>query len=336
MYRRGGTIGNSRSTRLQGRVLHASHSAVCLNGYSASLIRNAYSEGRVITVGHPLSRLLGMAKVEKPFEICVGMVGTNHPGRNLRKLMAAMKEIRKDHPEAGLVLIGAGYPSELPEWCVATGRLEEDEYQGWIRTLDLVADLRHPTCGETSGSLLEALRASVPAVVSTSGAFSNLPSDAVIRVTPYGTVKGFVQAFRLLERDPELKKTLFEKGREHALETGSEKRLRKDWARITDLLLEDMEDGDSAFGIRCISPAWNDPPKGFFRDLETEPVTWRFRSACRIEGPKNASSSAVTAWGTGYVNGEELLKSPRVIEVDSRILEFEGQGWVSGVLWNRR
>ena len=321
---------------LRGRVLHSSHSAVCLNEFSASAVRNAFPEGRVITVGHPLSALPDIPEVEKPFEVCIGMVGTNHPGRNLSELLAAMREIRKEHPEAGLVLIGSGYPSDLPEWCISTGRLDEPEYQGWIRTLDIAADLRHPTCGETSGSLLEVLRAGVPAVVSTSGAFSNLPSDGVIRVTPYGSVQGFVRAFRLLEGDPELRKTLSRKGREYALETGSEERLHKDWKRIIELAGENSGVEKQDYSDLQISPAWNEPPSGFSRDLTTGPVTWKFSSPCRIEGPEGAIASAVTAWGKGSVNGAELPENPKVMDLDGGILDFRGQGWVSSVLWKRR
>ena len=323
-----------KSYPLAGRAVNASHSAACLSEYAASTIRGGYPPGAVMTIGHPLSPLPDIPSTGKPFPVCIGMVGAYHPGRNLDAVLSATMEIRRKNEDAGLLLIGGGYPEDLPEWVISTGRLPEPLYQSWIRTLDCVMDLRHPTCGETSGSLLEAMRAGVPPIVSASGSFLNLPSDGVIRVPPDNLVKGSLAAFDLLIRDPGQRQSISKRARRHALETGSVSRLRSDWERLVSL--------SSRFsGSICpegkrpsISPAWMEPPEGFRRNTGTGPVTWSFEGTVLLEGPPDSSEALVTAWGRGTVNGVGLPDEASVLEVRGRLLEFRGKGWLSDVLWS--
>ncbi len=318
---------------LLGRALHASHSAVCLNPYAASIIRKSYPEGCVLTIGHPLSPLPELELPLKPFPLCFGMVGTNQYGRNLDKIIEAVELLRIDYPAAGLVLIGGNYPEGLPEWTMRTGRLEEMEYQSWIRTLDYVFDVRHPTCGETSGSLLEAMRAGIPSIVTASGAFNNLPSDAVIRIPPDSIVQGIRSAILLLEGRPDLRNTLSLKGAVYAVDTGSEERLVSDWKRVLRLAEKLPQDNPVVENLVSISPAWHELQTGFTRDLGTVPVTWKFSGIAELEGPECSEGAMVTAWGEGTVGGIELDSEPTVVSLDGRTLSFRGDGWISNVIW---
>ncbi len=318
---------------LIGRALHASHSAVCLNSYSGSILKGSYPGGRVLSIGHPLSPLPEMEIPSKPFTLCFGMVGTCHPGRNPECVIEAVELLRDDFPDAGLILIGGGYPDGLPEWVMKTGRVDEKEYQGWIRTLDYVFDARHPSCGETSGSLLEAMRAGIPSIVTASGMFINLPSDAVIRVPPDSIVQGIREAVRMLESRPDLRNTLSKNGVSYAEDTGSEERLLSDWKRVLLLAGKPPEEDPAAENCISISPAWQEPPDGFSRDLDTVPVTWKFSGTAELEGPEFTYGALVTVWGEGTAGGIELESKPTVIDLDGRKLHFSGNGWVSNVIW---
>ncbi len=318
---------------LIGRTIYASHSAVCLNSFAASIVKRSYPKGRILTIGHPLSPLPELEIPSRPFPLCFGMLGTNHPGRNLESLIEAVELLKNDFPDAGLILIGGGYPEELPEWVRTTGRLEEKEYQGWIRTLDYVFDVRHPTCGETSGSLLEAMRAGIPSIVTATGPFNNLPSDAVIRVPPDSIVQGIRSAVLLLESRPDLRNTLSKNGASYAEDTGSLKRLAGDWKRVLRLSGKPPVDYPAVDNRISISPAWHAPPEGFTRDLNTVPVTWKFSGMAELEGPEYSSGALVTVWGEGTVGNIELESEPMVINSDGRLLRFSGNGWVSNVIW---
>lgn len=318
---------------LLGRAVNSSSSAMCLNEYAAAGIRDSYPPGAVMTLGHPLSPLPRFPSVEKPFRVCLGMVGTYHPGRNLEQLLKAMEKVREREPEAGLLLIGGGYPGGLPSWAVSTGRLEDPLYQGWIRTLDLVLDLRHPSCGETSGSLLEAMRAGVPPVVSASGAFLNMPSDAVIRVPPDNLVQAVPAAVRAILRDDLLRKGLSDAARAYAEDTGSVRRLKEDWRKAVRMAGKFSTDSVDEEERRSISASWMDPPPGFSRELNTPSVTWTFKGSASLTGPAEATGAFVTAWGEGSVNGRPLPAAAGTDFVPGRQLAFTGTGWISNVLW---
>ena len=318
---------------LIGRVLNSAHSAVCLNSYAASILSRSFPEGRVITIGHPLSKLPPLETVRKPYPVCFGMIGTNHPGRNLDSVIEAVALLRKEIPDSGLLLVGSGYPEELPEWVTATGRLDEREYQSWIRTLDYVFDVRYPTCGETSGSLLEAMRAGIPAVVTAAGPFINMPSDALLRVPHDSIVQGIRSAVLLLEENSELRQSISEKAVSYALAEGSESRLLEDWKRILRLAQDTQEGVKPDFNSTSLSPAWHEPPEGFTRNLITDPVTWEFSGNAKIEGPENSSGALVTVWGEGTAGDIELESKPSVLRIDDNVIHFRGIGWVSNVLW---
>lgn len=63
-----------------------------------------------------------------------------------------------------------------------TGFLPFGEFQAAIAACDLCLNLRYPTAGETSASLLRVLAAGRPAVVSDHGHFAELPDDVAVQV----------------------------------------------------------------------------------------------------------------------------------------------------------
>jgi glycosyltransferase involved in cell wall biosynthesis len=63
-----------------------------------------------------------------------------------------------------------------------TGFLDYTEFESAIAACDLCVNLRYPTAGETSASLLRVLAAGRPALVSEYAQFAELPDDVVIKV----------------------------------------------------------------------------------------------------------------------------------------------------------
>ncbi len=319
---------------LIGRVLHASSSAACLSTYAESVIENAFRQGRTCSIGHPLSPLAEIEVFEKPFDTCIGLLGSNHPGRNLPEVLEAVELFRREIPEAGLLLIGGGYPENIPEWAVNCGRLPESEYQGWIRTLDYAVDMRYPTCGETSGSLLEAMRAGVPSIVTATGTFINIPSDAVLRVPCDNMVQGLSQSLSYLHARPELRKAMSANSISYAEDTGSIERLRSDWKRIISMASESVSENIiTASNSYSFSPAWHQTPPGFTMDISTEAVSWKYSGDVLLEGPQNSREAEITVCGTGSINGKQLPIEPGVMSVKGKKLSLTGEGRVYSVLW---
>jgi glycosyltransferase involved in cell wall biosynthesis len=63
-----------------------------------------------------------------------------------------------------------------------TGFLDYDEFEAAITACDLCLNLRYPTAGETSASLLRVLALGRPAVVSDYAQFAELPSEVAVKV----------------------------------------------------------------------------------------------------------------------------------------------------------
>lgn len=327
---------------LIGRVLHHSKSAAVLNGYSLSLISGAFPPDRVMTVGHPLSALPRLDPQQTPFGFTVLMAGGCHPGRNLGCVVRAMERFRLEVPHAGLLLLGGGYPDELPDWTLSMGRLPEKEYQEWIRTADVAVDFRHPTCGETSGSLLEIQRSGVPCITSDSGAYAYLPSEGLIRVPVSSGSDGIAAALSYLHRLPDTGKRIGAMGAAYAEEAGSPERMISDWEALlrmaaptgNDTVSEDLSRSPGSVPW-SLSAAWHPVPPGFERDLGTAAVSWKFSGTAGIEGPRTSDGATITAWGRGTVNGVALPDTPGSIEISGRSLDLHGEGWVTGVRWFR-
>ena len=99
------------------------------------------------------------------------------------------------------------------------GFLPFDQFEAAIAATDLCLNLRYPTAGETSASLLRILAIGRPAVVSDYAQSAELPSDGVIKV-PVGEGESSVLARRLAEllAEPEELRRLGEAARRHVAE----------------------------------------------------------------------------------------------------------------------
>jgi glycosyltransferase involved in cell wall biosynthesis len=72
----------------------------------------------------------------------------------------------------------------LAERITFTGRVSAQYFLGYARAADLCIQLRHPTRGESSAALLQALASGAPCLVSASGPADSLPPGAAYRIRP--------------------------------------------------------------------------------------------------------------------------------------------------------
>jgi glycosyltransferase involved in cell wall biosynthesis len=327
---------------LIGRAVHHSDRIVCLNPFAASILRLRAGGRPVVEIGHPLSPL---DRPEAPPEDripgspLIGMLGGNRPGRNLSKLVAALERLRLgSYPDAGLALAGSGYSSEvMPGYVRVTGRLDEPEYQGWIREMDVVVDIRSPHCGETSGSLMEAMRAGIPAVLSAGGSFNHLPSDAVLRIPEEASGEGLAAALEFLLSRPRLMRIMGKRASEWAREIGSRERLRADWESL--LYGTAPEESGRAYSSQtALAAAWADPPEGMRCALHGRAIAWEFRGTHSILLPEDSLAPVyLTLEGRGSLecgsDRIDLTEEPSVLELDSTSFVIDGEGLITQISW---
>lgn len=112
------------------------------------------------------------------------------------------------------------------------GFLPFEDFGAAIAAVDLCLNLRYPTAGETSASLLRVLAAGRPAIVSDYAQFADLPREVALRV-PLGEEEPAALAAMLREliADPARLRAMGEAAREHV-------RRRHDPARAAEAVVE--------------------------------------------------------------------------------------------------
>jgi glycosyltransferase involved in cell wall biosynthesis/SAM-dependent methyltransferase len=122
----------------------------------------------------------------------VGIFGFLKPYKRIPECLRAFRRLLRLEPRARMILVGEPHPDLAVDSLIASlglagnvrvlGFQPIDDFTGCIAACDVVLNLRYPTVGETSGSLLRALGIGRPVVVSDVGAFCDLPDDICLKV----------------------------------------------------------------------------------------------------------------------------------------------------------
>jgi len=164
---------------------------------------------------------LGLA----PGDFVIASFGFVTPFKRLEPALGAFARLREQLPEARFLVCGEVSPhydldgvirERAAEGVRVTGRLSLESFHAAMTACDLAVNLRFPTGGETSASLLRLLAFGVPTVVSDLGSFAEIPEGAVARVPIDETEEEHLFAlFSRLARDPDLRRALGEAGHRH-------------------------------------------------------------------------------------------------------------------------
>src|SRR5436309_2982439 len=98
----------------------------------------------------------------------------------------------------------------------STGYASPQDFAYYLAASDVCLNLRYPTAGETSASLLRIMGAGVPVLVSRTGAFEELPDDAVGKVDVDDTEEDLLLEYLLaLARRPDLREAMARSARRY-------------------------------------------------------------------------------------------------------------------------
>ncbi|MGE0641939.1 MAG: glycosyltransferase family 4 protein [Thermoanaerobaculia bacterium] len=124
-------------------------------------------------------------------EFVVASFGFVTPQKRLEPALAAFARLRRDRQRCRFVVVGEVSPhydfAEVlarheADGVTVLGRVPAAAFSDWMQACDLAVNLRHPTGGETSASLLRLLALGRPTVVNSTGAFTEVPEGAVIQL----------------------------------------------------------------------------------------------------------------------------------------------------------
>src|ERR1700685_2897996 len=90
-----------------------------------------------------------------------------------------------------------------------------DEFVGYLAACDIILNLRYPTVGENSGTLMRALGLGKAVVVSEVGSFTELPATICLKAPVDATEEDYLfEYLNLLVSRPEVRRTLGARARE--------------------------------------------------------------------------------------------------------------------------
>ncbi len=223
------------------RVVDRSRGIVVHNRTSRDRVLASRPRARVDVVPFPFNlpaalpapdgarRDLGLAAEE----ILVGCFGFITPEKRPEVVLRAFGRLRAAVPQARLAFVGelsqayeaaSFVPAELRPAVTVTGRIGMPEFLRWMAATDLAVNLRYPSGGETSATLVRLLGLGKPVLVSATAAFDEIPDAACAKVDPVDREEETLAA--LLQRlalDPALRAALGENARrytqrEHSLD----------------------------------------------------------------------------------------------------------------------
>jgi glycosyltransferase involved in cell wall biosynthesis/SAM-dependent methyltransferase len=242
--------------RMTRRVLESARGAIVHSQFMVDEMRTAGFDGPVACIPHgawipETSRnawrhRLGLDETTP----LIGIFGFLKPYKRIAESLRAFRRLLRVTPAAKLILVGEPHP-EFPLQSLihslglsaavrVMGFTPIEDFTGYMAACDIVLNLRFPTVGESSGSLLRALGLGKAVLVSDVGAFREFPDDVCLKV-PVGAGEEdlIFEYLNLLASRPDVARALGERAASYVKEECN-------WDRVAGLyatFLESVTDG---------------------------------------------------------------------------------------------
>lgn len=128
-----------------------------------------------------------------PDDFIIGSIGFMTSSKRIDVLLRTVARLNASGKPVKLLLVGKMLSScEAPRWIedlgledhvVQTGYVDTHTFREYMNLPDMVVALRHPSAGETSGSVIKTMGAGKPVILSDHFAFSEFPDDCCIKVS---------------------------------------------------------------------------------------------------------------------------------------------------------
>ena len=226
---------------MNGRVLDASkaivvHSAFARGEITAGRSRQAAQRVRHINEGMTLP-LTPSTQEKKAFRRSVGLpedafvVGTFGIMSEQKQLEEGLQAFARMAAQFNAHYVGVGrfvslgYKTSIVNLCATLGitqrvafkgRVSLSDYYRYLFACDAVLNLRYPSRGETSATLLRAMSCALPTIVNDIAAFAELPHDVVMKVNIGPRhAEDLSTALRLLAADERVRRQRGDAARQH-------------------------------------------------------------------------------------------------------------------------
>ena len=257
----------------------------------------------------------------------IGIFGFLKPYKRIAECLRAMQRLVRLNPRVKMILAGEEHPDfpvrrlisqlDLGKYVRVMGHVPIEEFEQLIGAADICLNLRYPTAGETSGTLLRALGLGRAVVVSDVGAFSDLPDEICMKVpVGPGETDLIFQYLDLLVARPEVARSMGRRARDYVAHKCSWPKVAELYARSVEAVAKGTFDtnwglphGESANGRAAPPESLTDSPdSGAGARASVEAAGWGGGPEAKPapDQPQEKSRSPEQAWRSelgGYLTG---------------------------------
>ncbi len=122
----------------------------------------------------------------------IGIFGFLKPYKRIAESLRAFRRVVRFNPHARMILVGEPHPDFPIEPMIRSMGLSAnvrvlgfaaiEDFVGYLGACDIVLNLRYPTVGESSGTLLRSMGLGKAVLVTDIGSFAELPEDVCLKV----------------------------------------------------------------------------------------------------------------------------------------------------------
>ncbi|HTX37845.1 MAG TPA: methyltransferase domain-containing protein [Bryobacteraceae bacterium] len=214
------------------RLLESARGAVVHSRFMQAELREAGFQGPAAVIPHgawipqadrhAFRHKLGLDELTP----LIGIFGFLKPYKRIAESLRAFRRLLRLAPNVKMILVGEPHPDFPIEPMVRSMGLSASvrllgftpiaDFVGYLAACDIVLNLRYPTVGESSGTLLRSLGLGKAVLVSEIGSFQEFPDDVCLKVPPgQGEEDLIFEYLNLLVSRPEVCQALGNRAREY-------------------------------------------------------------------------------------------------------------------------
>jgi glycosyltransferase involved in cell wall biosynthesis/SAM-dependent methyltransferase len=203
----------------------------------------------------------------------VGVFGFLKPYKRIAESLRAFRRLVRLVPNARMILVGEPHPEFPLEAMIGSmglsanvrvlGFVPIEEFVGYLGACDIVLNLRYPTVGESSGTLLRSLGLGKAVMVSEVGSFQEFPDDVCLKV-PVGPGEEdlIFEYLNLLVSRPDVAQALGARAKDYVARECNWAAVARRYAAFLEAVVEGREYREEA-----AIPLEDAPPPPFGPDL---------------------------------------------------------------------
>jgi len=288
----------------------------------------------------------------------IGVFGFLKPYKRIAESLRAFRRLCKVAPSAKMILAGEPHPEFHLQPLIDSlgiapavrvmGFVSAEEFTGYMAACDIVLNLRYPTVGESSGSLLRALGLGKPVLVSDVGAFRELPDDVCLKA-PVGAGEEdlIFEYLNLLVSRPDVARALGERAARYVRDECNWDRVARLYAAFLESVVEGREWKETTVAGQQPPAAESGPPAASHQP----PAATSETQAASHATP--ATAADITTWAAnpeslGYLDthltrllktleitppggpGDRILEMGAYLQITPALRSKLGYGYVRG------